>query len=388
MPWKETGPMDERLRFIAAISGGDGLEMAEACRLFGISRKSGYKWLERYKAGGPAGLEDRSRAPKKSPWAIDAEVSAVVVAARNAHPTWGPRKLLDWLRPRQPKLQLPAASSVGDLLKRQGLVQARKRRLRTEHPKRPLLHVRKPNDLWSIDFKGHFLLGNGRRCGPLTITDSLSRSLLCCRTMPEHPRTEEVQPAFEEICREFGLPRALRSDNGPPFASKGLARLSRLSVWWVKLGIDLERIEPGRPDQNGRHERMHRTLKEEATIPPSYDERRQQLRFDRFRKEYNSERPHEALQGRTPSSIYRPSSRVFPDKLPKVEYPGHHTVRMIRSDGTFQWKGEHIYCSEALYGEPVGLAEIADDRWLLSFDRITLAILDARSPKAQLLPVG
>lgn len=388
MPWKETGPMDERLRFIAAVSAGGGLGMAEACRLFGISRKSGYKWLERYKTGGPAELVDRSRAPKTSPWALDAKVTAVVIAARKAHPTWGPRKLLDWLTPRQPDLQLPAASSVGDLLKREGLVKPRKRRMRTERPKRPLVHVRKPNDLWSIDFKGHFLLGNGQRCGPLTVTDSHSRSLLCCRTMSAHPTTEEVQLAFERICREFGLPRALRSDNGAPFASQGLARLSRLSVWWVKLGIGLEHIDPGRPDQNGRHERMHRTLKEEATIPPSYDERRQQLRFDRFQKEFNCERPHEALQGRTPSSIYRPSVRTFPARLPEIEYPGHYTVRMVRSNGTFKWRSEHLYCSEALYGEPVGLEEIADSRWLVSFGKITLALLDDRSPTPRLLPVG
>jgi transposase InsO family protein len=380
--------MDQRLRFIAAVGAAGGVGMAEACRLFGISRKSGYKWLERYKAGGPAALEDRSRAPKTSPWALDAEVSAQVVAAREAHPTWGPRKLLDWLEPRHPNLRLPAPSSVGDLLKRKGLVKPRKQRMKTERPKRPLVHVRKPNDLWSIDFKGHFLLGNGHRCGPLTITDSLSRSLLCCRTMSAHPTTVEVQAAFERICRDFGLPRALRSDNGVPFASHGLGRLSRLSVWWVKLGIGLEQIDPGRPDQNGRHERMHRTLKEEATIPPSYDERRQQLRFDRFLKEFNSERPHEALQGRTPSAIYRPSARAFPAKVPDVEYPGHYTVRMVRGDGTFKWKGVNLYCSEALHGEPVGLQEIADSRWLLSFAKITLAILDDRSPIPRLLPVA
>jgi transposase InsO family protein len=388
MPWKETGPMDQRLRFIAAVSASGGLGMTEACQLFGISRKSGYKWLDRYKAGGPAALADRSRAPKTTPWAVDPKVSSVVVAARKAHPTWGPVKLLDWLTPRQPNMRLPAPSSVGDLLKRRGLVTIRKRRMRTERPKKPLIHVRKPNDLWSIDFKGHFLLGNGQRCGPLTITDSLSRSLLCCRAMSDHPTTEDVQPAFERICREFGLPSALRSDNGTPFASRGLARLSRLSVWWVKLGIALEHIDPGRPDQNGRHERMHRTLKEEATIPPSYDERRQQLRFDHFQREFNSERPHEALQGRTPNSIYLPSTRPFPDKLREIEYPSHYTIRMVRSDGTFKWKGENVFCSDVLYGEPVGLEEIADGRWLLSFDRITLAILDDRRRKPRLLPVG
>lgn len=388
MPWKETGPMDQRLRFIAAVGGPNGLGMTEACRLFGISRKSGYKWLERYKAGGPAALEERSRAPKTTPWAVDDEVSSVLVAARKAHPTWGPVKLLDWLTPRRPDLRLPAPSSVGDLLKRKGLVKDRKRRMRTERPKKPLIHVRKPNDLWSIDFKGHFLLGNGQRCGPLTITDSLSRSLLCCQAMSEHPNTKDVQLAFERVCREFGLPSALRSDNGSPFASAGLARLSRLSVWWVKLGIALERIDPGRPEQNGRHERMHKTLKEEATIPPSYDERRQQLRFDQFRQEFNFDRPHEALQGRTPGSIYRPSSRPFPDKLREISYPGHYTVRMVRSDGTFKWKGENVYCSDALYGEPVGLQEIADGRWLLSFGRITMAILDDRRPMPRLLPVA
>jgi transposase InsO family protein len=386
MPWKETGPMDQRVRFVAAVSDG-GLGMTEACQLFGISRKSGYKWLERYRKRGPAGLQDTSRAPKSVPWALGAEMAKILLAVREAHPTWGPRKILDHLTLKRPELDLPAASTVGDLLKRRGLVKERARRMKPEHPKKPLIHVRQPNQLWCADFKGHFALGNGRRCNPLTITDAHSRYLLCCRAVGDTTTTEDVQPLFERVFREYGLPRAMRTDNGPPFASTGLARLSRLSVCWVKLGIHLERIDPGRPDQNGRHERMHKTLKEEATIPPSHSNIGQQRRFDSFQEEFNHERPHEALRGRTPAMVYEPSTRKYPEKLAEIEYPKHYSVRMVRTDGTFKWKGTHIYCSEALIGEPLGLEEIADGRWLVCFSTITLAILDDRRSPC-LLRVG
>jgi putative transposase len=376
--------MDERVRFVAAISSS-GLRMSEACRLFAVSRKTGYKWLERYKAYGPSGLEDQSRAPKTIPWALEQELVVLLVEARRRHPTWGPRKVLHWLRPRHPELELPAASTVGDLFRRQGLVEHRRRRRQFERLATPLAHVRAPNDGWCTDFKGHFRVADGQRCDPLTITDAFSRFILCCQGM-YRPTTEYVWPAFEATFREFGVPFALRSDNGPPFASRGLGGLTRLSVRWVRLGIRLERITPGKPQENGRHERMHRTLKAEAVWPRAADLRHQQERFDHFREEFNHERPHEALEGQPPGQVYSPSARPYPSKLPNVEYPGHFAVRMVRTDGTIRWRGGHLYISEALVGEPVGLEEVEDDRWLLRFADLPLAIIDDTGPESILIP--
>jgi putative transposase len=381
MPWKE--PMDERVRFIAAISSG--LRMTEACRLFGVSRKTGYKWLERYKTYGPSGLEDESRAPKTIPWALEEDMVDLLVEVRRRHPTWGPRKVLDRLRLRHPDLELPAASTVGDLFRRRGLVERHRRRRRFERQATPLAHVRAPNDGWCVDFKGHFRVADGQRCDPLTITDAYSRFLLCCMGM-DRPTTEYVWPAFEATFREFGVPVAIRSDNGPPFASRGLGGLSRLSVRWVRLGIRLERITPGKPQENGRHERMHRTLKAEAVWPPAADLRHQQERFDRFREEFNHERPHEALEGQPPGQVYSPSARPYPSKLPDVEYPDHFAVRMVRTDGTIQWRGSHLYVSEALVGEAIGLEEVEGDRWLLRFANLPLAIIDDTGPESILIP--
>jgi transposase InsO family protein len=376
--------MDQRVQFIAAVSG-NGLAMTEACKLFDVSRKTGYKWLERYKTYGPSGLEDRSRAPKKTPWALDRLMAEVLVEVRRRHPTWGPRKILDWLRIRRPQLDLPAASTVGDLLRRSGLVESRRRRRRIENQGTPLAHVQAPNDGWCADFKGHFRVADGQRCDPLTVTDAYSRFLLCCEGM-ERPTTAYVWPAFEAIFKEFGLPAAIRTDNGPPFASRALGGLSRLSVRWVKLGIRLERIRPGHPQENGRHERMHRTLKAEAVMPPASDLQDQQCRFDRFREEYNHERPHEALAGWPPGQVYSPSPRPYPSKLPEVEYPGHFEVRMVRTDGTIQWRGGNRYISEALIGEPVGLEEIDADKWLVRFGHMPLAIVDETGREPTLIP--
>lgn len=370
--------MDERVRFIAALRTG-ALTMAEACRLFGISRKSGYKWLERYETQGVRGLEEQSRAPHTVPWATGDKVSRLLVETRRAHPTWGAGKILDVLANQGCTLELPAPSTAHEVLKRHGLVEGRKRRRQLIPPKTPLAHMREPNDGWCADFKGHFRLGNRCRCDPLTITDGCSRFLLCCKAV-DKPTTEFVQPAFEAIFREFGLPLSLRTDNGPPFASRGLGGLSRLSVSWVKLGITLERIEPGKPQQNGRHERMHKTLNE-AIYPPAHDVEAQQRRFDAFREEFNHVRPHDALQGKPPSSIYRPSSRPYPSKITSFEYPAHFEIRMVRTDGTFQWKGHLVYCTQALIGEPIALEEVEDGRWLLRFGPLTLAILDERQKR-------
>jgi putative transposase len=379
MPWKETGPVDERMRFIAAIKTG-ALPMTELCATFGISRKSGYKWLDRYERLGPRGLHNASRAPHKVPWAISHEVADLLVEERRKHPTWGASKLLDLLRNQGTKLNLPAASTAHELLKRHGLVKGRQRRRKLDSPKTPLAHVQKPNDGWCADFKGHFKLGNGRRCDPLTITDASSRLLLCCKAL-ERPNLQFVQNAFEAVFKECGLPRAIRTDNGSPFvAPLAIGKLTRLSVWWVKLDIQLERIDPGNPQQNGRHERMHKTLNE-TIYPPARDLKAQQRRFDSFREEFNNLRPHAALDGKPPASVYRPSRRPYPAKLPPIEYPRHHEVRTVRSDGTFIWRGEHVYCSTALIGEPVSLEEVEEGRWLLRFGSLPLAVLDARTRK-------
>jgi transposase InsO family protein len=250
--------MDERVRFIAGLQSGLG--MAEACRSYGVSRKTGYKWLERYKVGGPSGLEERSRAPHRMPWAIEDEMQELLIAARCQHPSWGPRKLLAWLERRHRGRHFPAPSSVGDLLRRRGLVKPRRRRRRVQPRVARPGRYDAPNATWCADFKGWFRTGDGERCDPLTISDGYSRFVLGCHIV-ERPTLEHVQPQFERVFVEYGLPTAIRTDNGPPFASTGLGGLSRLAVWWLRLGITPDRIEPGRPEQNGRHERFHKTLK-------------------------------------------------------------------------------------------------------------------------------
>jgi putative transposase len=384
MPWKEASPMDERVRFIAGLASGLG--MGEACRSYGISRKTGYKWLERYKLGGPSGLEERSRAPHRMPWAIDQEMQELLVDARCRHPSWGPRKLLAWLERRHRDRQFPAPSSVGDLLRRRGLVKPRRRRRQV--PPRVARPGRfdAPNATWCADFKGWFRTGDGTRCDPLTISDGFSRFILGCHIV-ERPTLEHVQLRFERAFAEYGLPKAIRTDNGPPFASSGLGGLSRLAVWWLRLGITPDRIEPGRPDQNGRHERFHKTLKAETAAPPASTLAAQQRRFNRFTREYNEERPHESLADETPAAFYSPSRRSLPRTLPQVEYPAAYLVRSIHTAGTLKWRGSQIYVSETLIGQRVGLKPIDDDQWLIHFATLPLAVLDDRSKAAFLRPI-
>jgi putative transposase len=373
--------MDERVRFIAGLRSGLG--MGEACRSYGISRKTGYKWLERYKTEGPSGLEERSRAPHRMPWAIDDEMVEILVDARCRHPSWGPRKLLAWLERRHKGRNFPAASSVGDLLRRRSLVKSRRRRHRVPpYVSRPGRYD-KPNATWCADFKGWFRTGDGRRCDPLTISDGHSRFILGCRIV-ERPTFEYVRQQFERVFQENGLPDAIRTDNGPPFASTGLGGLSRLAIWWLKMGITPDRIEPGKPEQNGRHERFHKTLKAETASPPAGTPSSQQRRFDRFTREYNEDRPHESLGNDTPSSRYAPSRRPYPNTLPDLVYPANHLVRSIRTAGTIKWHGSQIYISETLVGECVGLEPIDEDQWLIRFASLPLAILDNRPRTAVL----
>ena len=376
MPWLETSPMTERRRFVDDAHRGL-FSMTDLGARYGISRKTGYKWLGRYEGQGGEGLRDRSHAPQHCPHKISEDVARAICAGRQAHPSWGPRKLLRWLGRHQPGLALPAISTAGDLLAREGLVKKRVRRQRHRHPGVVTVVTRHPNDLWTSDFKGHFRTGDGRYCYPLTVADLHSRLLLGCDALLS-TRGREARPCFEALFREHGLPAAIRTDNGVPFASTGLHGLSFLNVWWMRLGIQHHRIRPASPQENGAHERMHRTLKREATRPAAANRHRQQLAFDRFRWEYNEQRPHEALGDRTPASVYRPSPRPFPERLPALEYPGHFQVRFVCNAGTFRFRNRLLFIANALKQHSIGLEEIEDGLWSIYFGQVLLARLDER----------
>lgn len=372
MPWQETCPMDERMQFVADYLK-EHWAVAQLCRQYGISRKTGYKWIDRYEAEGWPGIREHSRAPHTRPHLTPVAIQARLVQLRMQHPHWGPRKLLHRLVTGEPGTAWPASSTAGDILKRHGLVTTRRRRHRTPPTTEPLRPALQPNAVWATDFKGWFRTHDGTRIDPLTLSDLASRYLLRCQSL-HHTTYAAVQPVFVAAFREFGLPTAMRSDNGPPFASVGLGGLSRLAVWWIRLGIRPERIQPGHPEQNGRHERMHRTLKQATAQPPRRTSRLQQRAFEQFRQEYNHERPHEALAMQTPAHCYTPSLRSFPRRLPAVEYPGCYQVRQVRSNGEIKWQGRRLFLSEALIGEPVGLLEIENDLWRIEFGPVPLAL--------------
>lgn len=374
MPWKETCSMDERMKFIGWYLQHEW-SMAALCRAFGVSRKTGYKLVRRYLELGLEGLKDMSRAPHYHPNAVSVDVEQHIVAARAQHPTWGPKKLRAWLQRQDSATRWPAASTIGEILSRYGLVAPRRRSRKTTVYRQPLLGCDVPNAVWSADLKGWFRTGDGVRCDPLTITDNYSRFLLRCQAV--NPADyETIQPIFEAAFREYGLPIAIRTDNGPPFATTTVGGLSRLSIWWLKLGIVPERIEPGKPAQNGRHERMHRTLKQETASPPQPTRRRQQQAFDYFRWEYNEDRPHEAIGQHTPASLYMRSPRPYPLIIPEIIYPDDMAVRSVKSQGDISWKNRHVYLSETLAGELVGLRQISDRLWDIYFGPIKLAQLD------------
>jgi len=382
MPWKETRVDEERLKFIVAcLDKASGWSMSEVCAAFGISRKSGYKWLQRYRDAGVDGLHERRRAPLHHPNATPAAMVEQLIAVRKKHRFWGPRKVVATLKRTHPDIAWPAPSTAGAILKRQGLVTPRRRRRGSVGVVNPALSTpTQPNHVWGVDYKGWFRLGNGQRCDPLTISDLFSRYVLACRRVPRLT-APCARPVFERAFGEYGLPDAIRSDNGSPFASAGLGGLSRLSVWWIKLGIALERIVPGRPDQNGCHERMHRTLKRETAMPPCANEAAQQRRFNRFRSVFNSERPHEALNDAVPAQWYHPSVRAYPRTIAEVEYPGHFEVRRVRTTGEIKWQGAGVYLSEALVGEPVGLDAVSDRHWQISFGSMKLGLFDTHTRK-------
>jgi putative transposase len=381
MGWKETCAVTERMKFVLDVARGER-SVTEVCRLAGISRKTGYKWLERYDQGGVMALLDRSRAPYEHPNAVPLQTKAMLLEVRQRHPSWGALKILGWLSRRYPRHRFPAPSTVSEMLKRAGLVKSRRRSPRVPPYTQPFMQATEPNAIWSADFKGHFKMGDECYCYPLTLSDGFSRYLLACRGVLE-PTSEAVWPWFERVFREYGLPLAIRTDNGPPFASRSLGGLSALSAWWVRLGICPERIELGRPDQNGRHERMHRTLKREATNPPRANLRAQQAAFESFRTEYNEERPHEALGQRTPADLYRASRREYPSRPPELHYPQSFIVRRVRYNGTIKWKGGIVRVSNVLSGQPIGLYQTDEHAWAVYYGPIELGRLDARSARIE-----
>jgi putative transposase len=372
MTWKASGIVDERVRFISAVQRGED-DISSLCRQYGISRKTGYKWIDRAARG--EALTDRSRAPLSCPGMTDERVRDLILDARHTHPTWGPRKLLAWLGRKHPRIELPAASTAGELLKRSGLIRPRRVRTRPEGNASGLSEMNAANAVWCADFKGSFKTGDGRVVNALTITDGFSRYLLRCKAM-SLTHTELVQRVYDSVFREFGLPVMIRTDNGPPFAGMGPRGLSKLGVWLLKLGVLLERTAPGKPTQNGRHERMHRTLKEDTASPPAKTFRLQQQRFDLFTRTFNEERPHEALDNKTPASIYTASPRRYPVKLREFEYPDHFELRRVKRNGEIKWSGEFTYVCEPLAGELVAIERRDDGTCGVYFGPLALGGLD------------
>ena len=373
--------MEEKLRFVFEYDR-DEQTMTELCRQFEVSRETGYVWLRRYRQHGLEVLLKLNRAPERHPNQTAAAIEQAVLELRQAHMRWGPRKLKRILERDQPGRLWPATSTVGEIVRRAGLVVERKKRRRTEPYTQPLQHAVESNRVWCADFKGWFRAGDGARIDPLTISDAWSRYLLRCQAV-EKTDTQRVRAIFEAAFREHGLPQAIRTDNGPPFASSAVAGLSRLAVWWIKLGIVPERIQAGHPEQNGRHERMHRTLKQD--LRPGEDWRAQQRELDRFRHDYNQVRPHEALAMQTPASVYEPSPRPYPARVPEVEYPDTMEVRRVKSHGLFRWKKQDIFLSEVLWGEPVGLLPRGDGTYTIYFAHLPLIGFDSK--RCKLVPL-
>ena len=368
--------MEERFRFVEEWNSGDW-SMAELCRYYRVTRATGYKWVERYELGGLEALRDQSRAPHQHPNAVPAEMEERVLALRAKHPSWGAPKIRAKLEREHGARNLPVESTIGEILKRNGLTVPRKRRRSSRRASEPLAHAGEPNAVWCSDYKGWFRAGDGTRIDPLTITDAYSRYLFRCQGLKAADYAHS-QPVFEAAFREYGMPERMRTDNGAPFGSNGESGLTRLSVWWIKLGILPEHIEPGQPQQNGRHERMHRTLKQETASPPAWSRRAQQERFDRFRREYNEERPHQGLGQKTPADYYQRSARVYPGRAREVEYAADWEVRRVAAGGQMRWGGEYVFVAHALQGEPVGLEPIEDGRWRVWFSFYEIGVLDVR----------
>jgi putative transposase len=387
MPWKETRAVDERTQFIAAVLEDPRGNFTRLCARFGISRNKGYKWVSRYQQHGPGGLEDQKSVARTCPHRTADMVVGRVVELRKQFPFDGAKKLrARLLALPDVNFVVPAASTIGEILDRYGLIRPRRMRLRTPPSSEPLGHATAPNHVWCTDFKGHFACRDGTRCHPLTISDAASRYLIKCEGLLQ-PQYEPVRLQFERAFHEFGIPERIRSDNGPPFATNALGGLSHLSVWWVQLGIVPERIEPGKPQQNGRHERMHRTLKEQTASPPSATLVEQQRSFDRFRADYNEHRPHEALGQVPPARVYEASARPMPARLQDVEYASEFKVRRVQTTGQFDWKGTNLQITKALGGQRVGLRQTDEDEWELFYGPLLLGFVLFRDQRMRIEPM-
>jgi len=377
MPWRATSPMDQRRLFINDHRHSV-FPFTELCARYGISRKTGYKWIARFEGGGYPALADLTRRPRSCAHRTPTATEEAILMVRRRHPFWGAKKLLKLCRRRNPKWTWPARSTTCSILKRNGLIPEVRRRRQPGHPGRPMKPMDAPNEIWTADFKGEFKTLDGLYCYPLTIADGFSRYLLECRALLS-PCHEATLHHFTRLFKKYGLPRVIRTDNGSPFASIALGRLSRLSVWWIKLGIFPELTEPASPQQNGRHERMHKTLKQATVRPPAADLVAQQRRFDRFRTEFNHVRPHEALDQETPASQYAPSPRTFPKHLPKMEYPAHFERRLVSHNGGIRWKHRWVNVTSVLMEEHVGLEEVDDGIWNVYFGPMQLGQFDERT---------
>jgi putative transposase len=384
MPWQARSLMDERVQFITDYQR-QVFTMTALCERYGISRKTGYKLIARYDTDGVSGLYVRPSRPDHSPQATPPRIVTAIVALRKHYPTWGGKKIIAVLGEKHPTWTVPAISTANDILKRHGLVSPRRRRRPLGHPGYQPTVALAPNDVWTTDFKGQFRTDDTQLCYPLTVCDAFSRYLVLCRGMLA-PTTAGAFAAFRSAFREFGLPTMIRSDNGEPFAAPALGRLSRLSVWWIRLGIRPDLIEPASPFQNGAHERMHRTLKAETTRPPSADLTGQQRRFTRFRRIYNQERPHEGIGQRQPDRLYTTSPRPLPPRLLALEYPGHYEIRRVSAEGGISWHGQRLSVSTVLIGEDVGLEPIDDGLWDIHFGPVRLGRFDERRRRIQ--PAG
>jgi transposase InsO family protein len=381
MPWKEVTAVNERMEFVARLKAGE--RMTDLCREFGISRKTGYKFERRYEEHGPRGLYDVSRRPRRLARQVSAGIQTAILDLKRDQPTWGAAKIQEVLRRRHPEMEMPVRSTIHDLLDRYGLVKKRSKRRRYHaYPTLREQDIQAPNQLWCADFKGQFRMGNAKYCYPLTVSDFHSRYLLGCEAM-ESTQSESAQQGFEWIFREYGLPTRLRTDNGVPFSSRSVQGLSSLSVWWMRLGIQVERIEPGKPQQNGRHERMHRTLKEDIRPRLSKNLLAQQEQLDRFREDFNERRPHEALKMKCPADLYKPSLKRYPDRLPEPTYPHHDLVRQVYATGSVCFReGKSFFISTALADQTIGFEEEEEDGlWRINFMDLDLGFLDEQTMK-------
>jgi transposase InsO family protein len=380
MPWKECRKVEEKLRFVARHLEGESI--SSLCREFGISRVTGHKLVERYRQSGMEALSDRSKRPYRMANQLPFQIESLIVDIKKEFPTWGAPKIRERMLTRYPDLKTPAKSTVHAVLERHGLVRHKRAGARPKSQGTVLLGAQTPNELWCTDFKGEFMLADRRYCYPLTVTDFHSRFLLCCEGL-ESTREAMAMTVFERLFREYGLPQRIRSDNGVPFASAhALHGLSRLAVWWLRLGIEIERIKPGNPQQNGRHERMHRTLKQATTRPPAINMLQQQDKFEDFIREYNYERPHEALEMKTPSALYEPSIRPY-EGLPPVEYPFNDRVITVTECGRICLERRKISLSTVLAGQNVGIKQVDDQIWQVSFMGYDLGFFDMDSCRVE-----